>query len=235
MKRPAKSKNKRATRAAKPAASVEAQVESRESGSREDILEVAMEEFADRGLSGSRVDAIAERTRTSKRMIYYHFQSKEGLYRAVLERAYSEIRNLEGAIDVDSMSPVEAIQKIVELTFDHDENHPQFIRLVCVENIHRARSLAELASIRKRNASTIDQLTAVLEKGRKQGVFRKDVVALDLHLMISALCFFRASNRYTFGTLFGCNLSEPALRKRHRQMIVDAVLRFLDARSPAKT
>jgi len=49
-----------------------------------DILAVATEEFATYGLSGARVDAIAERTRTSKRMIYYYFKGKEGLYRAVL-------------------------------------------------------------------------------------------------------------------------------------------------------
>ena len=60
-----------------------------------DILAVATEEFATNGLSGARVDAIAEKTRTSKRMIYYYFQGKEGLYRAVLEKAYSEIRSTD--------------------------------------------------------------------------------------------------------------------------------------------
>ncbi len=203
------------------------------SDSREEILTVAMEEFADHGLSGARVDAIAERTRTSKRMIYYHFRSKEELYRAVLERAYSEIRMEEAELDVNSMSPMDAIRRIVELTFDHDENHPQFIRLVSVENIHRARSLSELPTIRKRNATIIDRLNSILERGRAQGVFRKDVSALDVHLVISALCFFRASNRYTFGAVFDCNLSEPSLRKWHRQMIVDAVLRFLQQQPAA--
>jgi AcrR family transcriptional regulator len=198
--------------------------------SREEILAVATEEFADHGLSGARVDAIAEKTRTSKRMIYYHFGSKDGLYRAVLERAYSEIRAAEGELDLNSLGPVEAIKRIVELTFDHDENHPQFIRLVSVENIHRAKSIGTLPSIRKRSATIIDGLNSILDRGRAQGLFRKDVSALDVHLVISALCFFRASNRYTFGAVFDCNLSEPALRKWHRQMIVDAVLRFLDAR-----
>ena len=61
--------------------------------SKADILAVATEEFATYGLSGARVDAIAKRTRTSKRMIYYYFKGKEGLYRAVLEKAYSEIRS----------------------------------------------------------------------------------------------------------------------------------------------
>jgi AcrR family transcriptional regulator len=204
--------------------------ESAVSNSREEILAVAAEEFAERGLSGSRVDEIAERTRTSKRMIYYHFSGKEGLYRAVLDRAYAEIRSLESQLDLNTLTPTDAITRIVELTFDYDENHPQFISLVNVENIHRGANIAKLPSIRKRNASIIKVLKSVLERGVATAVFRSDVSALDLHLFISALCFFRVSNRYTFGVIFDCNLSEPAMRKRHRQMIVDAVLRFLDAR-----
>lgn len=206
-----------------------------EGGSREEILMVATEEFATNGLSGSRVDEIADRTRTSKRMIYYHFGSKEGLYRAVLENAYAEIRTLESQLDLAKLSPVEAMQRIVELTFDYDENHPMFVRLVMVENIHRARALEKLPSVRKRNASIILSLNSILERGRDQGLFRADVTALDLHLLISALCFFRASNRHTFSTIFDCNLSEPALRAHHRQMMVEAVLRFLEARPAART
>ena len=198
-------------------------------GSREEILRVATEEFALNGLSGSRVDEIADQTRTSKRMIYYHFKSKEGLYRAVLEKAYSDIRSLDSRPDLQTMAPLEAIQRIVEITFDYDADHPHFTRLVSVENIHQASSLARLPSIRKRNASIIQVLTQILERGRASGVFRDDVAALDLHLMISALCQFRVSNRYTFGTIFNCNLSEPGMRRTHRRMIVDMITRFLAA------
>src|SRR5580692_1332372 len=69
---------------------------------RANILAVAIEEFSAKGLAGSRVDEIAERTHTVKRMIYYYFGSKEGLYRAVLERAYEDIRSLEVSLDLDS-------------------------------------------------------------------------------------------------------------------------------------
>ena len=47
-----------------------------------------LREFADRGLSGARVDHIAVRTQTTKRMIYYCFGGKEQLFEAVLEQAY---------------------------------------------------------------------------------------------------------------------------------------------------
>jgi AcrR family transcriptional regulator len=195
--------------------------------SKADILAVATEEFATRGLSGARVDAIAERTRTSKRMIYYYFSGKEGLYRAVLDKAYSEIRSQDSQVGLEDLSPVEAIRRIVEITFDHDETHPNFISLVQVENIHQGRNIAKLPSIKQGSAGVIRVLTAILERGAKQGVFRPGVNALDLHLFISAFCTFRVANRFTFGTVFSCDLSEPKIRKRQRKMIVDAVLRYL--------
>jgi AcrR family transcriptional regulator len=193
-----------------------------------DILTVATEEFATHGLSGARVDAIAERTRTSKRMIYYYFTGKEGLYRAVLEKAYSEIRSLDTQMGLEEAEPVEAIRRIIEITFDYDETHPHFISLVTVENVHRGRNIAKLTSIKRRNAGVLHVLGAILARGAKQGVFRDDVSALDLHLFISAFCVFRVSNRFTFGTIFDCDLSNPEIRTRHKKMLVEAVLRYLE-------
>lgn len=203
---------------------------------REDILEVATEEFATYGLSGARVDAIAERTRTSKRMIYYYFGGKEGLYHAVLEKAYADIRTAEAALHLEDLAPEEAMRRLVEFTFDYDEAHPDFIRLVSIENIHRAEHLAHTASIRSTNLGIVQTIAAILERGRKDGVFRAEIDPVDLHMLISAFCFFRVSNRHTFGTIFRRDLSEPAQRDKHRRMIGDAVIRLLQggAEAPAR-
>lgn len=198
-------------------------------GTREEILTVATEEFAERGLAGARVDAIAERTRTSKRMIYYYFGNKEGLYKAVLERVYSQIRTVEGQLNLDSLSPTEAMRRIVELTFDYDESHPHFISLVNVENVNHGQFVATLRSVRKRYSNVLHLMQSVLDRGVSIGQFRTDVNAIDVRLVVGALCFFRVSNRYTFGSLFDCDLADPQMRRHHRQMIVDAVLRFLRA------
>jgi AcrR family transcriptional regulator len=196
---------------------------------RTEILDVATAEFAEHGLSGSRVDEIAECTRTSKRMIYYHFKSKDGLYRAVLERMYEGIRTLDSQVDVDSLSPREAIRRITEITFDHHSDDPQFVRLVVVENIHQAHSLMKMPRIRARNAGVITLLQRVLDRGQADGSIRREVTALDLHMLISALCFFRMSNRHTFGYLFDCDLTSPAMRKAHRVMVCEVVDRYLAA------
>src|ERR1700739_3254554 len=90
------------------------------------ILEVALHEFAEKGLSGARIDEIAEQTRTSKRMIYYYFQSKDGLYLAVLEECYRRIRQIEAGLDLDPLPPMEALRLLVESTFDYQNAHPDF-------------------------------------------------------------------------------------------------------------
>jgi AcrR family transcriptional regulator len=194
---------------------------------KQDILKVATEEFATNGLSGARVDAIATRTRTTKRMIYYYFGSKEGLYTAVLAQAYANIRATEAKLQLDSLEPEAAIRRLVEVTFDYDEAHPDFIRLVMIENIHNAKHLAESPAIRNLNTPVIDALATILERGRKSGVFRKRIEPVDLHMLISAFCFFRVSNKQTFSTLFRRDLSAPDVREEHRRMIADAILALL--------
>ncbi|PWC54839.1 TetR family transcriptional regulator [Azospirillum sp. TSO22-1] len=196
-------------------------------GTKRDILAVATEEFATHGLSGARVDAIAERTRTTKRMIYYYFGSKEGLYIAVLEKAYGDIRAVEADLRLGDVSPEQAIRRLVEFTFDYEEAHPNFIRLVSIENIHHAEYIRQSETIRNLNVAVIDTIAGILRRGREAGVFRTEVEPVDLHMLISSFCFFRVSNRHTFGTIFRQDLGAPDLREKHRRMIGDAVVRYL--------
>jgi len=192
-----------------------------------EILDVATREFADRGYAGARVDEIAARTRTTKRMIYYYFGGKEKLYVAVLERAYATAREVERAVDVDHLDPRAAIRRLAELTFDHHESHPDFIRLVSIENIHRAEHMAKSERLRNLNFPAIERIERILERGRADGSFRRDADPVDLHAMISAFCVFRVANRHTFGTLFGRDLLDPATRERLRQMLGDMVVDYL--------
>lgn len=194
---------------------------------REDILDVATEEFSEFGLSGARVDSIAEKTRTSKRMIYYYYGSKEGLYLAVLERAYRKIRSLESDLQLAELPPEEALRQLIGTTFDHDEQNPDFVRLVSIENIHHAMHMQRSSEIADLNISVIRTIQDIIDRGLKTGAFKRRADAIDVHMLISAFCFFRVSNRYTFGTIFKRELSEPMLYARHKSMITDAVLGYL--------
>ncbi|WP_230686315.1 TetR/AcrR family transcriptional regulator [Catellatospora vulcania] len=197
---------------------------------RTEILDVATQEFADKGYTGARVDEIAAKTRTTKRMIYYYFAGKEQLYIAALERAYTGIRALEQQLDVDHLDPAEAIRQLAALTFDHHEAHPDFIRLVSIENIHRAQHLIRSDILPGLADPALNVLTRILERGRSAGRFRDDVDPVDIHMVISAFCVFRTANRYTFNAIFQRDMLDPARREHYRTMLGDLVLEYLTAR-----
>jgi len=194
-----------------------------------EILDVATHEFARAGFAGARVDEIAARTRTTKRMIYYYFGGKEQLFTAVLERAYGVIREAEQELDVDHLDPVAAIRRLAELTFDHHEQHPDFIRLVSIENIHEAEHIVASEKLGRMGSPALDVIRRILTVGHESGLFTADVDAVDLHAMISSFCFFRVANRHTFGALFGRDLVDPAQREHYRTMLGDMVIAYLTA------
>ena len=191
------------------------------------ILEVATKEFAEKGLSGARIDAIAAATRTSKRMIYYYFGSKEGLYVAVLEDAYRRMREIEAALHLENLEPVAALKRLVEFTFDHHWGNPDYIRLVMNENIERGAYLAQSKSIQELNVPAIAAIQALYDRGVAQGVFRPGLDATDIHASISALTFFNVSNQHTFGLIFKDAAQGEAALAVRRANITEMVVRFL--------
>src|SRR6476620_4445094 len=103
-------------------------------GNQADILRAATIEFSKNGYGGTRIDAIARQTRTTRAMIYYYFGTKENLYRAVLDGAYRSIREEEKKLDLEHLPPLVAMQRFAEFTFDFYQTHPEFVALVIAEN-----------------------------------------------------------------------------------------------------
>src|SRR3984957_7912393 len=197
---------------------------------RQEILDAALSEFASNGCADTRVDEIAARTRTSKRMLYYYFTSKEQLYIAVLERSYSTARDAERQLDVDHLDPVSAMRTLAELTFDHHESHQDFISLVAIENIHHAEFIVRSAALAELNTPAVSVTSRILAHGYAAGAFCQRAEPIDVHMVISAFCYFRVANRHTFGAIFGFDLLDPSRRDHYRQMVGNLVVSYL---SPA--
>ena len=197
-------------------------------GTRRNIIEVATEEFARHGLSGARIDEIAAKTKCSKRMIYYYFESKEGLYLKVLEAAYAEMRAFEGSLELDDLPPKEALARLVRFTFDHHNAHEDFIRLVMIENIHHAEYLSQSSAIQKLNLAAIDTVSRLLERGVREGAFREGIDPVELHWKISALSFFNVSNRATFSRIFKRDLAATPSLASLREGVVDMIVRHVE-------
>ena len=193
------------------------------------ILEVAMAEFAEKGLAGARIDEIAAATQTSKRMIYYYFESKEGLYLAALEESYRRMREIESKQNLESLAPEAALRRLVEFTFDHHVSHESYIRLVISENMNRGQFLAQSQSIQQLNVPAISAIRQLYERGVSSGDFRPGLDPIDIHASISALTFFNVSNRHTFGLIFKRDLTDPKVAAARRASITEMVVRFVRA------
>jgi AcrR family transcriptional regulator len=192
-----------------------------------DIIKVATAEFSEKGLAGARIDDIALAMSTSKRMIYYYFGSKEGLYIAVLEEAYRRIREIESELHLEDLSPEEALRKLVGFTVDYQLANPDFVRLVMNENMHRGEYLGQSKAIQKLNVPAIQGLRKVYERGLAAGVFRAGIDPVDLHMSISALSVFNVANRHTFGLIFKRKLDSPSVMRERRESVVEMIVRFV--------
>ena len=198
-----------------------------------EILTVATHEFADKGLTGARIDEIAAATRTSKRMIYYYFGTKDGLYLAVLEEAYRRMRAIESDLHLDDLPPTQALVRLVEFTYDHHRDNEDFIRLVMNENIQRGNYLRQSQNIQQLNQNAIRSVRDVYDRGVAQGVFRTGLDPVDIHSAISAFTFFNVSNRHTFGVIFQGRSSTEKANTLKREHVVELILRFVGYHIPA--
>jgi TetR/AcrR family transcriptional regulator len=196
---------------------------------REAILLAAQDEFARKGLSGGRVDEIARRSRANKRMIYHYFGSKQGLYLAVLERVYENLRGSERTLDLAGMAPEVAIKRLIEFNFDYCRHHPELISLINNENLHRARHLRQSKKVRQLHSPFVRLIDDILKRGVAQGVFRPDLDPVSLYVSIAAMSFFYFSNNWTLSSIFGRPLGSDSACRRQRQHNVDIVLSAIRA------
>ncbi len=191
------------------------------------ILAAAMQEFARHGMGGARVDRIALRARSNKRMLYYYFGGKDQLFQAVLEQTYADIRKAEQALNLLDASPESGVRRLVELTWAYYIEHPEFLTLLNNENLHQAKHLKRSKRIREMNSPLIETLAELLRRGQRAGVFRSGIDPLQLYISIAALAYFYLSNRYTLSTVFGRDLFSPAERKARVEHMIAMVLGYL--------
>ena len=191
------------------------------------ILNAAVAEFTSKGLSGARIDRIARRAAVNKRMIYYYFGNKEGLYIAVLEQTYTAIRTAEIGLNLAGRDPTDGMRELVEFTWRYFIEHPEFLSLLATENFNRARYLKNSRRIRELHSPLIGMITELLERGARQGVFRPGIDPVQLYITIASLGFFYLSNSHTLSTIFGRDLTaREALTARGRH-IVEVVFEYL--------
>jgi AcrR family transcriptional regulator len=194
---------------------------------RQAILTAATAEFSRKGLGGARVDAIAARARANKRMIYHYFGSKELLFTAVLEEAYSDIRAAEQKLNLDALRPTEAVATLVRFTWNYYLDHPEFLSLVNSANLHRAKHIKGSQVVRKVTDTFILMVKAILDRGVATGEFRTGVDPVQLNITIAAIGYYYLTNRYTGSIIFDRDLMAPEHLDERLAFNLETILRLV--------
>lgn len=192
---------------------------------RESILRAATKVFAKHGFAGGRVEQISKAAKSYDRMIYYYFGSKEGLFIAVLEEMYRRFNEAESKLALAGVPPVDALKAVIRFMWLHYQKHPEFITLLNTENLHRGRHISKSLRAREYSSPAVSVLGEVLARGVQQKLFRADVAARDVYLMIASMGYFYLSNRFTLSAFLGEQLETADALAHWETFLIDAVLR----------
>jgi AcrR family transcriptional regulator len=191
------------------------------------ILQASLAEFSDHGLAAASTDDIAERCGVNKRMIYYYFGSKEGLYLAALESVFERLVALEKEIEVEHLDPPAAIEALINLKIDYYIENPHFISFLSMENFYKARYLRKSRKLKSFKTPLTEVIARILERGQRSGHFRHNVDPVDFYVSLCALCIMYFSNQHALGAIFGRDMTTLASIERRRRTVVDFVLSYL--------
>ena len=203
-------------------------------GTREAILRAATTVFARYGYDGGTVEKISRAARSVDRMIYYYFGSKEGLFVAVLEEMYRAMDRAEAALVLDAERPVQTLEAVIRFVHGYYRAHPEFVTLLNAENLHQGRHIGKSLRAGEYSSHAIDVIRQVLASGIERGLFRSDVAAREVYLLIAATGYFYMSNRHTLSAFLGEPLETAQAVARWESFAIDTVLRAVSA-APATT
>ena len=201
---------------------------------RESILRAATKVFAKHGFAGGRVEQISKAAKSYDRMIYYYYGSKEGLFIAVLEEMYRRFNEAEAKLSLADVPPLDALVAVIRFMWVHYQKHPEFITLLNTENLHRGKHISKSLRAAEYSSPAVSVLGEVLARGVRQKLFRDDVPARDVYLMIASMGYFYLSNRFTLSAFLGEQLETPEALAHWESFVIDAVMRTVrPATSPA--
>lgn len=194
---------------------------------KEKLLLCAVNEFAEYGYEGARVDNIVKAAGCSKQTVYHHFGNKENLFIEVLEYTWNDIREKERELDISGLSPVIAIEKIIDFTWDYYINNPWFLKIVHSENQSKGVHYKKSKRLAEINHAHLQSMASLLEEGQRQKTFKKDIDPLQININIAALGAYYLINQYTLGMVYHISMVSPEALEARRRVIKETILSWL--------
>ncbi len=184
------------------------------------ILAAAEAEFAQHGLTAARTEAIAAKTGVAKSMIYYYFNDKEGLYRAVLERSHADLLQTVGGLDLEQLAPEVALENFLRSLLNCVSRNPRLPTMMFHEAVQNQGKYYQSSS----SVSIDTVLMTILERGVAIGAFRSlDPFQSAINIMGTCLFYFvGAGNIQQFPQ--GKQLLSQAMLEQHEQEAIALIL-----------
>lgn len=191
------------------------------------ILAAAIGEFTTKGLAGARMDAIARSAEVAKGLVFHHFGSKDGLWRAALAEVYRLLRSGQDEAALDRLGPVEGMRRLVIDTFRLFRERPEIVALMNEENLHRARHLRAIPGLRALYNPLFVAMERLIQEGRRQGVFHAEADVTALYIALSGMGYFYCANRWTLSAAFAGDLFKPERVATYEAMMAEMILAYL--------
>ncbi len=192
---------------------------------RDNILSAATEVFTRYGYEGGSLEKISKSAKSVDRMVYYYFGSKEGLFIQVLENSYRRMNDAERKLRLDTSQPIDGLNRVIGFVLAYYRKNPEFITLLNLENLQRGKHIAKSERAREYSSPAIAIISELLQNGVAQKLFRKDVSARNVYLLIVATSYFYMSNRFTLSSFLGENLQTAKAIQAWQSFISSTVMR----------
>lgn len=184
------------------------------------ILDAAVEEFAQYGLVGARIEAIASRSGVTKAMVCYYFENKENLYQAILQRLVNGLNAAFQALDVQQLSPLEALEAFIRRYIAYEVANPYHGMIWFQEALQNQGEFGRQTGWQE----GFKALTQLLEQGVSSGVFRQVDPFLTTINIIGVCSFYFDAHQNLKHVDLERKLFSAEMIERQTQEVVNLIL-----------
>jgi AcrR family transcriptional regulator len=193
------------------------------------IMSAALKEFSQAGFAGARIERIVKAAKCNIRMLYHYFGDKKGLYVAVLEAAYEDLRNREAELKIDFDKPLEGFLELQRFTFEYFEKNPRFEGLLRNENLMQGKFVAQSRKVTETAFPLRRTIERLIESGQEQGLFRDNLDPIQIYVTIAAMSRFHLANGYSLSVTLDTDMSTAEWRRARLQHALDVLEGYLTA------
>lgn len=189
------------------------------------ILDAAEAEFAKYGLAGARTEAIADRTGATKAMIYYYFENKEGLYKAVMCRLVTELHETFQQLNLEELPVKQALEELVRAVIAYEASNPHRGMLWFHEAIQNQGKYGELTGWQE----SFKDMMNLLQRGMTERVFRQlDPFLTTINIIAVCTFYFSAHENMKYVNP-DRQLLSPGMIEQQTQEAINLILLGVEA------